>query len=450
LAALMALTGRSPGELIKSGTFESIVNEVFAVSFSPTGVGAKSQLICLVEGEMVIKAISRLRSHRDTQSLRYQSPSAIDLHCQLYVAKAISQYLPFDNLEAMNQAYSAFTQSAAASLPQTKSHPATMVYNLYGSDKQRLLSLTQELGFDGTQPEVFRAFLDSIELKLRSEKSELHRDRSLDDGEEHDRNSQGDPNSTINHLAQTLTWLTSEVKSLRQLLLDVEKERDSLKQDLEKASAFSSQIERLQNENISLKSQLQQQRAKLDSLSNLLGNGSQSAIASPKKEKSLSSRPFQDEGLASSTETSQSLAPNLPSDATEKTSPVAIAPDGTAKAAIALQQTSDALSGRGEAIPSCLHGGKAVARAKRIFEAIQQWNSLHPDDLFAINRGLLETVFGINRKAVGIFTDSHAEILEQYHHSLGISPFSHNRGKDTSLLKAFVSQVLESRSPNFV
>jgi hypothetical protein len=33
---------------------------------------------------------------------------------------------------------------------------------------------------------------------------------------------------------------------------------------------------------------------------------------------------------------------------------------------------------------------------------------------------------------------------EQYHQSLGISPFSHNRGKDTTYLKAFVSQVLES------
>jgi hypothetical protein len=136
LAALMAATGRSPGELIKSGTFEPIADEIFALSFSPTGVGATSKLICLVEASFVLDAIARLRSHQDTQSLRYLSPSAINAHCQLYVAKAVAQYLPFDNLEAMGQAYSSFTQSAAASMPTAKPHLSTAVYNLYNEDKQ--------------------------------------------------------------------------------------------------------------------------------------------------------------------------------------------------------------------------------------------------------------------------------------------------------------------------
>jgi hypothetical protein len=96
--------------------------------------------------------------------------------------------------------------------------------------------------------------------------------------------------------------------------------------------------------------------------------------------------------------------------------------------------------------PQVKKAGSAVARAKQIFQAIQQWNQLHSDDLFAVNRGLLETVFGINRKAVGIFTDTYCDVLEQYHQSLSISPFSHNRGKDTTQLKAFVNQMMAKNS----
>jgi hypothetical protein len=452
LAALMAATGRSPGELIKSGTFEPS-DETFAVSFSPTGVGTKSQLICLVDGAVVIEVISRLRSHRDTQSLRYQSPSAIDAHCQLYVAKAIAQYLPFDNLEAMNRVYSTLTQSAAAQMPQIKTHPATVVYNLYGSDKQRLVSLTHELGFDGTQPEVFRAFLDWVQLKLRSPESEPHRARLLDDGEERDRDSRSDLSATtISHQAQTLAWLTSEVQSLRDRLHTVELERDSLKHDLELARASSLERDRLYDENLSLKSQLLQAHTKLNSLSNLLGHAN--AIASPQKEEPRSGQAHPPEKIISSdkgqtflkdTSThsthSPSFVENEQSHRTDESSMLASTPDGTTNNAISNRLSNDNHSQNSRSLSN--HGGKALARAKLIFEAIQQWNSLHPDDLFAINRGLLETVFGINRKAVQNFTDSHCELLEQYHQSLGILPFSHNRGKDTSFLKAFVNQVLE-------
>jgi hypothetical protein len=204
----------------------------------------------------------------------------------------------------------------------------------------------------------------------------------------------------------------------------------------QKASVSSVESDRLQNENILLKSQLQQERAKLSSLSQLLLGTTQPPDSAGMGKKSQSCETEHPQINLSS--------PSVPKSSHSSTHTHVSPFDKVTDSTDAIAFTKGDAPKLPNSDRSVLKkSGSAIARAERIFEAIQQWNQSHPDDLFAVNRGLLETAFGINRKAVGIFTDTHKDILEQYHQYLGISPFSHNRGKDTRQLKAFVTQRLE-------
>ena len=90
------------------------------------------------------------------------------------------------------------------------------------------------------------------------------------------------------------------------------------------------------------------------------------------------------------------------------------------------------------------HPGKAFQRAETIVLAIKDWNRLHPSETFAINAGLLETVFRVHRQAVKTFLDAYQNELWEYHQDIGVeSPRWHNRGKDTQKLKTYVTQSLE-------
>lgn len=88
--------------------------------------------------------------------------------------------------------------------------------------------------------------------------------------------------------------------------------------------------------------------------------------------------------------------------------------------------------------------GKAFQRAEAIVLAIKDWNRLNPSESFAINAGLLETVFRVHRQAVKAFFEAYQNELWDYHQDIGVeSPRWHNRGKDTQKLKAFVTQSIE-------
>lgn len=91
------------------------------------------------------------------------------------------------------------------------------------------------------------------------------------------------------------------------------------------------------------------------------------------------------------------------------------------------------------------HPGKAFQRAEAIVLAIKDWNRLYPSESFAINAGILETVFRVHRQAVKTFFEAYQNELWEYHQDIGVeSPRWHNRGKDTQKLKAFVTQSLEN------
>jgi Telomere resolvase len=85
--------------------------------------------------------------------------------------------------------------------------------------------------------------------------------------------------------------------------------------------------------------------------------------------------------------------------------------------------------------------GKAFQRAEAIVLGIKDWNRLYPSESFAINAGVLETVFRVHRQAVKEFFDAYQNELWDYHQEIGVeSPRWHNRGKDTQKLKAFVTE----------
>jgi Telomere resolvase len=87
--------------------------------------------------------------------------------------------------------------------------------------------------------------------------------------------------------------------------------------------------------------------------------------------------------------------------------------------------------------------GKAFRRAESIFMAIKDWNRLHPTESFAINPGVIETIFRVHRQAVKEFFEAYQNELWDYHQEIGVeSPRWHNRGKDTQKLKEFVQERL--------
>ena len=87
--------------------------------------------------------------------------------------------------------------------------------------------------------------------------------------------------------------------------------------------------------------------------------------------------------------------------------------------------------------------GKAFKRAEAIFLAIKDWNEQNPTESFAINPGILETIFKVHRQAAKDFFNTYQNELWEYHQEIGVaSPRWHNRGKDTAQLKAFVTAAL--------
>jgi hypothetical protein len=197
----------------------------------------------------------------------------------------------------------------------------------------------------------------------------------------------------LSHQAQTLAWLTTEISSLRQRVSSLEQERDDLQSQLKGAGSPDPEVAELRTEKERLASELAQANATLAMFRQLLDG----SLPEPNK---------------NTNERDESDKPDAKAD---KIEPVSSTPRR-----------------------SRVDGG-ARARAISIWKALQQWNQLHPDNTFAINAGLLETVFGIHRQAAHSFLEDFSEEIAEHHKAIGVfSPRSHNRSKDFSPLKEFV------------
>ena len=213
VAALMAVTGRSPGELIKSGTFESS-DDPFTVTFSPTGLGAKSTLLTLISADVVIESVQKLRQHPDVQDLLYQTPSYIDDHCQPYVTQAIHAHLSFENLDAMIDFYREHTSDYTVKNESEKSL-------ISDQDQKRLIEIAQQLNLDGKPSQILHGLIEWVQQQLETPSAISSGEPTITRTSSHldSRNSQLSPaiglepmiQETLHHQAQTIALLTQQL-----------------------------------------------------------------------------------------------------------------------------------------------------------------------------------------------------------------------------------------------
>jgi hypothetical protein len=206
--------------------------------------------------------------------------------------------------------------------------------------------------------------------------------------------------------------LTEKITALRsELETQLETQLTQIRQT-SNTDELISRIETLETENATLTQKLKQAQDKLDRFRQLL-NGTDTPEIEPQPD------PDQIDQTDKTDQTQQSDQPN---------SNHAIAPDRPSQAK-----------------PRGPHPGKAFQRAEAIVLAIKDWNRLYPSESFAINAGILETVFRVHRQAVKAFFEAYQNELWDYHQDIGVeSPRWHNRGKDPQKLKAFVTQSLEN------
>ncbi len=223
-------------------------------------------------------------------------------------------------------------------------------------------------------------------------------------------------------------WFIRRVEGLERENLALRLERDQAISQSDGNQGNTEILEQLQTENAELAQKLKLAQDKLDRFRLLLN----------------SSEPIDDaadnpESIADLTIASVSLTP-----LTNEITPFAAAAIENPRSSLStVQQASQA---EAKPIPKTRgpKSGKAFQRAEAIVLGIKDWNRLYPSESFAINAGVLETVFRIHRQAVKEFFDAYQNELWDYHQEIGVeSPRWHNRGKDTQKLKAFVTERMQ-------
>lgn len=208
-------------------------------------------------------------------------------------------------------------------------------------------------------------------------------------------------------LTQKITALRSELET------QLETQLTQLRQT-SNTDELISRIATLETENATLTQNLKQAQDKLDRFRQLL-NGTDTPEIETQPDPDIE-------------QTDQTQQPKQPKQPKQPNSNNEIAPDRPSQ-----------IKPRGS------HPGKAFQRAEAIVLAIKDWNRLYPSESFAINAGILETVFRVHRQAVKAFFEAYQNELWEYHQDIGVeSPRWHNRGKDTQKLKVFVTQGLEN------
>jgi hypothetical protein len=191
--------------------------------------------------------------------------------------------------------------------------------------------------------------------------------------------------------------------SSEQLRQENQSLKDNIAKLMRQERQYVTELVQLRNENQALQTQLQEAQSKLDRFRQLL-MGDEAEVSQPEK--------------------------SQPDTLLQPVSHTAVGPPAKTK-----EQTVAIAATRGR------KPGKALERALHIFDAVREWNRLHPEETFAINPGLLETVFKVHRKAAKQFCEKYQNELWDYHQEIGVqSEHAHNRGKDVQQLWQFVQQ----------
>ncbi len=149
LTALIALTGRSPGELIKSGKFSLHPEDSFSLLFShqiakgreAVAESAPPATATLAPATDILDAIAALRNHNRVQKLRFLSPNEILSLCLPHIVRVSKKYFHLSHLEELITAYAEATGTEKASLPaltEGAAHKASTSCSIWTEDKPRL------------------------------------------------------------------------------------------------------------------------------------------------------------------------------------------------------------------------------------------------------------------------------------------------------------------------
>ena len=367
----------------------------------------------------------------------------------------------------------------ASAKSDTDSNVLTLSY--YQSDRHRLLQLLDTISpTDTSQQEKIAALLDWAEQQLHS---------ANNSGEPQDEDFQPDatdalapapasspdltpaastpiPESSstpaptsisplellvtqaVTDQARTLGVLASRVETLEsqiaQLLQERDRALDQLAQVQNIPSQLQHQLENLQAEN----TQLRQELNRFEAIRRAF-------LGEPPPQSGRSAPASAPASIQANPKVTPASAP-APLEA-EVTSPASVSTstaDSTSNDAVGLPQTAIA-SSPSKSPPKAKSSdssdrstggnrprrkGQALARAEHIFHALIAWNGQHPSSTFAMTPWLLEGVFKVNRKAAMQFCQESQDAIAQHHSAIGIDNLrSHNSGRDTSALKAFVS-----------
>lgn len=250
-------------------------------------------------------------------------------------------------------------------------------------------------------------------------------------------------------------WFVRRIESLERENLALRLERDraiaqSGRPSPHPSDLQSETLQQLRLKNESLMQDLRQAQAKLDGFRQLLtGDEPDGKLGKP----------------GSPTESVKAEASNSSLGGQKpQTASVNVRPEDRSGSAVADRETTSqavtpaALNGQGASQPSPAlvaqtttgqgksrgpKSGRAFQRAEAIVLGIKDWNRLNPLESFAINPGILETVFHIHRQAAKDFFSAYQNELWEYHQEINVeSPRWHNRGKDMEKLKAFVEERL--------
>lgn len=273
--------------------------------------------------------------------------------------------------------------------------------------------------------------------------------------------------------AKALGWLTGRIEALEHQVAGLTQERDRWRTDSEQAKQAAQhkpQTDVLEAENRRLKAELATTNRelatanlKLDSFRKLLNGGEDSDGRDSTTGAGATAPPANTDPAPAATTATATKQPT-PSIATEEPATTATAdrdqattrprpgnqkddkpappttatPDSSTAPAprypgATTQKQSDTKVAGAMATRGRKSGG-ALARAERIFQAIQAWN-IAPDrgtgHRWAITVGLLEEGFGIHRAVAKSFVADNQKVIDEHHQQAGIeNPRSHNRGKD--------------------
>jgi hypothetical protein len=249
LTGLIAVTGLTGGDLLKGMVFHPLPSLPFSLSVTSTlGCSPLSRPV-LLRADLVLSALARLKSHPAVQPLLYLSPRDIDERCLPHVSRSLSR-LKLRRLSQLMEVYSSLSGFDAGGSVDVS--PAISTFGIFSDDCSRLDTIASSLNFEGSPAQVFHYLLTWVEQQLERPDSPTP-DGSL---------------AAIAHQAHTLAWLTDEVSSLRQKVIALESERDSLLSQVDSVSP--SLLADLQSENQRLSSELSNAHSTLAHFRSLL------------------------------------------------------------------------------------------------------------------------------------------------------------------------------------